>query len=161
MLHDIGKIGTRDSVLASGEPVTPEEMGELRSHPRLGATIVASVPGLADCAPAILHHHEHYDGSGYPDGLTGEGIPLEARILAVADAFANMISERGQRPGLPWEEALEALKRHAGTRFDPMLVETFVDAVVASRFAVEVMAKGDQGDTVALPTETAISTRRS
>ena len=161
MLHDIGKIGTRDSVLASGEPVTPEEMGELRSHPRLGATIVASVPGLADCAPAILHHHEHYDGSGYPDGLTGEGIPLEARILAVADAFANMISERGQRPGLPWEEALEELKRHAGTRFDPMVVETFVDAVVASRFAVEVMAKGDQGDTVALPTETAISTRRS
>jgi HD-GYP domain-containing protein (c-di-GMP phosphodiesterase class II) len=161
MLHDIGKIGTRDSVLASGKAETPEELGELRSHPRLGATIVASVPGLADCAAAILHHHEHYDGSGYPDGLTGEGIPLEARILGVADAFANMISERGGQPGLPWEEALEGLKRHAGTRFDPMLVEAFVDAVVASQFAVEVMANGDQGDAIALSTETAVSALRS
>ncbi len=122
---------------------------------------MASVPGLAECAPAILHHHEHYDGSGYPDGLTGESIPLEARILAVADAFANMISERGRQPGLPWEEALEELKRHAGTRFDPVLVEAFVDAVVASQFAVEVMANGDQVDAIALSTESAISAQKS
>ena len=106
--------------------------GRAQAHPRLGATIVASVPGLAECAPAILHHHEHYDGSGYPEGLAGESIPLEARILAVADAFANMISERGRQPGLPWEEALEELKRHAGTRFDPTLVEAFVDATIES-----------------------------
>ncbi len=155
MLHDIGKIGTRDSVLASGKAETPEELAELRAHPRLGATIVASVPGLAQCAPAILHHHEHYDGSGYPDGLTGDSIPLEARILAVANAFANMISERGQEPILPWEEALERLKSHAGTRFDPVLVETFVDAVVASQFAGEVMANGDQVAAIALSTESA------
>ncbi len=161
MLHDIGKIGTRDSVLASGKAATPEEMGELQAHPRLGATIVASVPGLAECAPAILHHHEHYDGSGYPDGLAGESIPLEARILAVADAFANMISERSRQPGLPWEEALEELKRHAGTRFDSIMVEAFVDAVVASQFAVEVMANGDQVDTIALSTESAILAKKS
>jgi len=155
MLHDIGKIGTRDSVLASGKAETPEEQAELRAHPRLGATIVASVPGLAECAPAILYHHEHYDGSGYPEGLTGESIPLEARILAVANAFANTKSNRGQEPGLPWEEALEELKSHAGIRFDPVLVETFIDAVVASQFAVEVMANGDQVDTIALSTESA------
>jgi diguanylate cyclase (GGDEF)-like protein len=160
MLHDIGKIGTRDSVLASGKAVTPEEMGELRAHPRLGATIVASVPDLAECAPAILHHHEHYDGSGYPDGLAGESIPLEARILAVADAFANMISERGGEPGLPWEEALEELRSHAGTRFDPILFKAFVEAVVESEIAVKVLANGDQVDAIALSTESAILARK-
>jgi HD-GYP domain-containing protein (c-di-GMP phosphodiesterase class II) len=153
MLHDVGKIGTRDSILATGKPATPEELEELRAHPRLGDTIVASVPGLAECAPAILHHHEHYDGSGYPEGLTGEGIPLEARILAVADAFANMVSERGPQPALPWEEALEELKRHAGTRFDSTLVQAFVDAIVKSQFAMESLADGNQGDPASLSTE--------
>jgi diguanylate cyclase (GGDEF)-like protein len=156
MLHDVGKIGTRDSVLATGKPATPEEMEELRAHPRLAATIVASVPGLAECAPAILHHHEHCDGSGYPEGLTGEGIPLEARILAVADAFANMVSERGSQPALPWEEALEELKRHAGTRFDPTLVQAFVDAIVESQFAIESLANGNQGDPASLSAERAV-----
>ncbi len=161
MLHDIGKIGTRDSVLASGKTATPEELAELRAHPRLGATIVASVPGLAECAPAILHHHEHYDGSGYPDGLAGEGIPLEARILAVANTFANMISDRGQQPGLPWEEALEELKRHAGTRFDPTLIEAFVDSVVASQFAMESVANGDHGDAIGLAQEPSVLVQRT
>jgi diguanylate cyclase (GGDEF)-like protein len=156
MLHDVGKIGTRDSVLATGKSATPEELEELRAHPRLGATIVTSVPGLAGCAPAILHHHEHYDGSGYPDGLTGEGIPLEARILAVADAFANMVSERGPQPALPWEEALEELKRHAGTWFDPLLAQAFVDAIIESQFAMESLADGSQGDPASLSTELAV-----
>jgi len=156
MLHDVGKIGIRDSVLATGKPATPEELEESRSHPRLGATIVAAVPGLTECAPAILHHHEHYDGSGYPGGLAGESIPLEARILAVADAFANMVSERGGRPALLWEEALEELKGHAGTRFDPRLVQAFVDAIIESQFAVESLADGNQGDPASLSVERAV-----
>jgi len=156
MLHDVGKIGIRDSVLATGQPATPEELEESRAHPRLGATIVASVPGLTECAPAILHHHEHYDGSGYPGGLSGEGIPLEARILAVVDAFANMVSERGGRPASSWEEALEELKRHAGTRFDPTLVQAFVDAIIESQFAMESLVDGNQGDPASLSTERAV-----
>jgi len=156
MLHDVGKIGIRDSVLATGKPATPEELEESRAHPRLGATIVASVPGLTECAPAILHHHEHYDGSGYPGGLAGESIPLEARILAVADAFANMVSERGPQPALPWEEALEELKRHAGTRFDPTLVQAFVDAIIESQFAMESLPDGNQGDPALLSAERAV-----
>ncbi len=161
MLHDVGKIGIRDSVLATGKPATPEELEESRAHPRLGATIVASVPGLTECAPAILHHHEHYDGSGYPGGLAGESIPLEARILAVADAFANMVSERGGQPALPWEEALEELKRHAGTRFDPTLVQAFVDAIIESQFAMESLADGNQGDPASLSAERAVPVQKA
>ena len=156
MLHDVGKIGTRDSILATRKPATREVLEELRAHPRLGATIVASVPGLAECAPAILHHHEHYDGSGYPEGLAGEVIPLEARILAVADAFANMVSERGGQPALAWEEALEELKRHAGTRFDPRLVQAFVDAIIESQLAMESLADGNQGDPASSSAERAV-----
>jgi diguanylate cyclase (GGDEF)-like protein len=156
LLHDVGKIGTRDSVLATGKPTAPEELDELRAHSRLGATIVASVPGLAECAPIILHHHEHYDGSGYPEGLIGESIPLEARILAVADAFANMVSERGGQPAMRWEKALEELKRQAGTRFDPMLVQAFVEAIIKSQVAMEHLADDNQGDPAPLSTERAV-----
>ncbi len=135
LLHDIGKIGVSDGILTSKDPLTEDELAELRTHPRLGVTIISNMPGLAACVPAILHHHENYDGSGYPDGLKGEAIPLEARILCLANAFADMTSYRPHHRGLSWDEALEEITRSAGTQFDPKLVQTFVEAVRSGAIA--------------------------
>ncbi len=135
LLHDIGKIGVSDGILTSKDPLTEDELAELRTHPRLGVTIISNMPGLAACVPAILHHHENYDGSGYPDGLKGEAIPLEARILCLANAFADMTSYRPHHRGLSWDEALEEITRCAGTQFDPKLVQTFVEAVRSGAIA--------------------------
>ncbi|MCX7912797.1 MAG: HD domain-containing protein, partial [Dehalococcoidales bacterium] len=109
-------------VLRKTDGLTAEEMNELRGHPKVGANLVGKIPELAGCAKGILHHHEHYDGGGYPDGLKGEKIPLEARIIAVADAFVNMTERHGMTP----KEAIDELKRRAGKEFDPNLVEQFV-----------------------------------
>jgi diguanylate cyclase (GGDEF)-like protein len=135
LLHDIGKIGVRDQILTSKDPLTEDELAEMRTHPRLGVTIISNMPGLAACVPAILHHHEHYDGSGYPDGLKGEAIPLEARILCLANAFADMTSYRPHRDALSWDEAIEEITSHAGTQFDPKLAQAFIEAVRSGRIA--------------------------
>ena len=125
LLHDIGKVGVPDSILNKKEPLTDEEWKPIRGHPKLGVEILRHVIDLANCLPAILHHHERYDGSGYPSGLKGDQIPLEARILSVADAYDAMTSPRPYRDNLPMEEAIEELKRCAGTQFDPEIVEMF------------------------------------
>ena len=124
-LHDIGKIGISDEILNKPGKLTEEEWEVIKIHPQLGATIISRVRHLAPCIPCIRHHHERYDGNGYPQGLKGEEIPLEARILAVADAFAAMISERHYSSALSYEQALEEMKRCAGTQFDPNLVKVF------------------------------------
>jgi len=98
-------------------------------HPQLGATIVGRVHQLAPCLPAILHHHERYDGSGYPKGLKGKEIPLEARILAIADAFAAMTSERSFSSAFSHEKAVGEIRRNAGTQFDPKLAKVFLSIV--------------------------------
>ena len=129
LLHDIGKVGVPDSILNKKEPLTDEEWKPIKGHPKLGVEILRHVIDLANCLPAILHHHEHYDGSGYPAGLKGDKIPLEARILSVADAYDAMTSPRPYREQLSMEEAVKELKRCAGTQFDPDIVELFCKTV--------------------------------
>ncbi len=126
LLHDIGKIGVRDSILTKSGALTTEEFEEVKTHPRLAVAIISNVPSLAPCVPAILYHHERFDGTGYPQGLKGEQIPLEARILAVPDCLADMTSDRPYRPALDWTEAMEEITRHSGTQFDPHIAKVFV-----------------------------------
>ena len=125
LLHDIGKIGTPDSILNKEGTLTKEEWEEIKTHPQAGVEILRHVIDLVNCLPAILHHHEHYDGSGYPSGLKSGDIPLEARILAIADAYDAITSLRSYREQLSSQKALNELKRCAGTQFDPELVDTF------------------------------------
>jgi putative nucleotidyltransferase with HDIG domain len=126
-LHDIGKIGVRESILLKPSELSDEEWSEMKNHPGLGSKIVSEMSDLGDIAHIILHHHERYDGNGYPQGLAGEDIPMLARILAVADAFDAMISDRPYRKALPEEKALERLKEEAGNQFDPKVVDAFLD----------------------------------
>ncbi len=129
LLHDIGKIGISDEILNKASKLSAEEWEVIKSHPQLGADIVSNVPELASCLGGILYHHEHYDGGGYPAGLKGEAIPLDARILDIVDAFAAMTSARPYRAAFSYEEAMEELKRGAGKQFDPNLVEAFLPTI--------------------------------
>ena len=129
LLHDIGKISISEKILNKRTPLTTSDWEAVKTHPQVGVNIASRVPELAPCLPGILHHHERYDGTGYPIGLKGEEIPLEARILAVADAFAAMTTVRSYSDALPIEEALDELKRGAGTQFDPKLVAIFNTAI--------------------------------
>jgi diguanylate cyclase (GGDEF)-like protein len=132
LLHDIGKVGVPDSILNKKTPLTDDEWRPIRAHPELGVEILRHVIDLVNCLPAILHHHEHYDGSGYPAGLSGDNIPLEARILSVADAYDAMTSPRSYRQQLTLEDAVVELKRCAGTQFDPEVVELFCNLIQPS-----------------------------
>jgi diguanylate cyclase (GGDEF)-like protein len=125
LLHDIGKVGIPDSILSKEGPLTDEEWEPVKIHPQLGVEILRHIIDLVNCLPAILHHHEHYDGKGYPSGLKGDSIPIEGRILAIADAYDAMTSPRPYREQLSPQEAVNELRRCAGTQFDPELVEIF------------------------------------
>jgi putative nucleotidyltransferase with HDIG domain len=131
LLHDIGKIGVPDKILNKKGKLDDEEWKAIKSHPRLGANIVGNVPSLASCMSGILYHHERWDGTGYPEGLRGEVIPLASRILAVADAFAAMTSPRPYREALEEDQVLAQLRREAGKQFDPTLVEAFIGLIEA------------------------------
>jgi diguanylate cyclase (GGDEF)-like protein/putative nucleotidyltransferase with HDIG domain len=131
LLHDIGKIGIPDNVLNKKGKLNGENWEALKAHPRLGANIVSSIPNLVPCASSILHHHERWDGGGYPEGLKGEEIPLGARILAIADSFEAMSSPRPYRPAWSLEEVVKELRQGAGTQFDPKLVEVFIGIIEA------------------------------
>jgi diguanylate cyclase (GGDEF)-like protein/putative nucleotidyltransferase with HDIG domain len=126
MLHDIGKISIPDDILNKTGILTPEECRIFQSHSSTGVSIISHISSLTDCIPIILHHHERFDGSGYPDRLKGEEIPLEARILSIADAFSAMLSERPHRRALSIGEAIQELKFGSGTQFDPYLTELFI-----------------------------------
>jgi len=128
-LHDIGKIAVPDAVLDAPRRLTDAEWTLVREHPRRGAEMVRHLGFLAPARAAILHHHERMDGRGYPDGLRGEAIPLEARILAVVDAYDAMTSARPYRPPMTHEEAAAELQRGCGTQFDPRCVEVFLEVL--------------------------------
>jgi diguanylate cyclase (GGDEF)-like protein len=129
LLHDVGKIGIGDEILNKRGNLSDADWEALKSHSYLGAAIVRHSSQLAPCAPGILHVHENYDGKGYPDRLKGEQIPLQSRILAIADAFASMTSERAYSPQLTYKQAIEELQKGSGTQFDPDLVKIFIQAV--------------------------------
>lgn len=126
LLHDIGKIGIRDDVLLKPGKLTVEEFNQIKSHPVIGAEIVSSLPFLKDVSCLVRHHHERFDGNGYPDGKTGEGIELGSRILAVADTFDALTTDRPYRKRLSLEVSREELIRNKFTQFDPAVVEFFL-----------------------------------
>ena len=137
LLHDVGKIGVPDRILRKTSRLTPEEWQIIRLHPYQSAQIVKPVEPLQRIVPWVYHHHERWDGSGYPDGLRGEEIPLASRIIAVADTYNAMTTDRPYRPAMSHEEAVAELKRNAGTQFDPQVVEAFL-RVVGERVQDEV-----------------------
>jgi len=127
LVHDLGKAGVSKRILRKPGKLTEEEFAEIKEHPPLGSMmIISEVEALQQLVPIVRHHHERFDGKGYPDGLAGEDIPLEARILAVVDAFDAMTHERSYRKALGREHALAEIERGAGTQFDPAVVEVFL-----------------------------------
>ncbi|MDX6376626.1 MAG: hypothetical protein QOE98_929 [Gaiellaceae bacterium] len=135
-LHDLGKVAIPDRVLSKAGPLTDDEWAVMRTHAALGGEIVGRIPGLADAAPAVRHHHERYDGGGYPDGLVGDEIPIEARIVGAVDTWSAMTEDRVYRSGLARIEGLIELERCSGTQLDPAVVAALravVDAVPAGR----------------------------
>jgi HD-GYP domain-containing protein (c-di-GMP phosphodiesterase class II) len=125
----LGKIAVPDTILNKPSILNNAEQVLVESHPVIGADLIAKIDALAHLVPIIRHHHERYDGTGYPDGLKGEDIPLFARILAVADSFEAMTAERAYRSGLSEEEAAAELKAGAGTQWDPAVIEVFLEVL--------------------------------
>ena len=128
-LHDVGKIGVSDAVLKKPGKLTPPEWAEIRLHPYIGGQLCKRVSFLQDAYPIVYHHHERFDGQGYPDGLRREDIPLGARIVAIADAFDAMTSQRPYRVAMSQAQAIRELRRGAGRQWDPQLVDAFLEAI--------------------------------
>ncbi len=133
LLHDIGKLGVTDRILDKEEELDDSEIEKIRSHPLVAGKLLAPISELKEIVRFIKHHHERFDGGGYPAGLKGEEIPLGARILAVADSFDAMVSNRSYQEAVGAEAALEELRRQSGGQFDPALVE-IMDALAAEGF---------------------------
>jgi response regulator RpfG family c-di-GMP phosphodiesterase len=127
LLHDVGKVAIPDGILHKPEPLSEEERALMRRHPLIGWEILRGIPFLERSSEIVRHHHERWDGSGYPDGLAGEGIPLAARIFAVADALDAITTNRPYRPAAPLAEARRTIESCSGTQFDPRAVEAFVE----------------------------------
>jgi len=126
MLHDIGKIGITDFILGKQAPLNAEERDIIKSHPQKGYEILKPIKQFEPILSSILHHHEHYDGTGYPGGLAGDEIPLYARIIAIADTYDSIISTRPYRQGAGHQEAVAELLRFSGSQFDPHIVQAFI-----------------------------------
>jgi putative nucleotidyltransferase with HDIG domain len=126
ILHDIGKIGTPDNILRKPSKLTEEEYAIIKKHPEYGWAVLRAVPGFERVSLFVLHHHEAFDGSGYPAGLQGDEIPIGSRIVSVMDSFDAMVSSRPYRKGLPLEEAVRRLQAGVGTQFDPVVTPKFI-----------------------------------
>jgi putative nucleotidyltransferase with HDIG domain len=126
-LHDIGKLGVSDEVLRKEGRLDDGELAQIREHPKIGARMLLRMAALREAIPYVLYHHERWDGHGYPSGKAGEEIPIEARVLAVADAFDAMTSDRPYRRALSRTEALAEVERCAGTQFDPEIARLFLE----------------------------------
>ena len=131
LLHDVGKIGIPDRILQKSGRLTEDEYAEIKRHPVLGVSILTPATELASALPVVKHHHERFDGKGYPDGLRGEGIPLIARIVSVADAFDSMIRARPYGYGISRKAALREIEENSGTQFDPRIVSVLVEIIYA------------------------------
>jgi putative nucleotidyltransferase with HDIG domain len=145
LLHDIGKIGVEDRVLRKPGPLSDAEMGEMREHSRIGHDMLEGLRFLRPSLPGVLHHHERWDGAGYPAGLAGTGIPLLVRIITVADVFDALTSDRPYRRGLSFDAAAAAVRHDAGTKFDPEVVAAFQ----ARRPAIEALLRRMGKDAIA------------
>jgi HD-GYP domain-containing protein (c-di-GMP phosphodiesterase class II) len=128
VLHNMGKIGISSSILNKAGRLTREEYEIIKSHPRVGRRILEHISFLRDVIPIVYHHHEQWNGEGYPEGLGSEEIPLGSRLMAVADTYDAMTSDRAYRVGLSHEAAVNELKRCSGVQFDPECVAAFLDA---------------------------------
>ncbi|MFA6711512.1 MAG: HD-GYP domain-containing protein [Candidatus Caldatribacteriota bacterium] len=129
ILHDIGKIGIEDRILGKKDRLTDEEYDKIKEHPVIGASIIGSIEFLQKCSQTVLHHHERYEGGGYPHGLKGEEIPRTARLLAVVDAYDAMNSDRPYRKKLSENDILEEIERESGKQFDPAIARTFISLI--------------------------------
>jgi putative nucleotidyltransferase with HDIG domain len=126
LLHDIGKVGIPDAILNKPARLTDEEYALMKKHPEYGWAVLRQIPGMERASLIILHHHESFDGSGYPGNLRAEEIPMGSRIVSVIDAFDAMVSNRPYREGMPFEEAERRLLKATGTQFDPLVISSFL-----------------------------------
>jgi len=136
LLHDIGKIGVPESILTKPTSLTAEEFEIIKKHVDISITIIKHIPSLIKMLPAIMNHHEHYDGTGYPRGIKGENIPIEGRCLCIVDAFDAMTTDRPYRKALSTKQAIVELKKFSGIQFDPKLTEIFVKLVEEGKIEV-------------------------
>ena len=129
LVHDIGKLGIPDAILLKPGPLTREEMSIMRKHPIMGAALIQNLHFLTSAVPLVRHHHERWDGVGYPDHLTGREIPLTARVFAVADSFDAATTDRPYRAALSVDAAIEDITQRAGSMYDPEVIEAFEYAI--------------------------------
>ncbi|MBN2364854.1 MAG: response regulator [Calditrichaeota bacterium] len=128
-LHDIGKIGMPDNILKKADSLEDIEMNKAKDHPRIGSEILGEIEELSEVASIVRHHHERFDGKGYPDGLRGEAIPFFSRILFILDAYEALASDRVYRKGMGMQKSLEVIEKNAGSQFDPYLVKVFIETM--------------------------------
>jgi len=133
LLHDIGKIGIPAEILDKTGKLNDNEKDLIREHVRLGARILEPIAAFADIMPIVLQHHEYFDGTGYPNGLSGQAIHLSARIFAVADAFDALTSHRPYKNAIDRKEAIEIIKEEAGKQFDPKVVKAFIEVIAEEK----------------------------
>ncbi len=125
LLHDVGKVAVPDAILFKPGPLTPEERALMVKHPEIGSEILRHIDFLDEAKVVVRHHHERWDGDGYPDGLAGEDIPLQARVFAVADALDALTTDRPYRAACGWAEARQVIRTESGSQFDPAMVAAY------------------------------------